>query len=196
MNPAVRRGRRTLLLLALVFLGPMAVAMGLYFTGFQWRPQGSTAHGMLYEPVRPLPGLTVARANDGERFTALRGKWTLLTIASGECAQVCRQSLVATRQVRRALGRDLDRVQRVHLSVTGTVDDRFFATEHPDLAIGTGAPVIAKMAEIVGIAGDMQDGDILLADPLGNLVMRYPAGTGMKDLFTDLQRLLKISTIG
>jgi hypothetical protein len=37
---------------------------------------------------------------------------------------------------------------------------------------------------------------VFIADPLGNLVMRFPAGTGMKDLHKDLALLLKASRIG
>lgn len=193
MNRNVRQGRRTLLLLAAVFLGPMAVAMLLYFTGFQWRPQGTAAHGQLFDPARPLPDLGAAQVGDSPGDARLRGKWTLLYIAAGPCAEPCRQALVAMRQVRRALGRDLDRVQRVYLADAGTVDAAFLEAEHPGLVLLENE---AKTAEVAALAGEVRQGDIFLADPLGNLVMRYPAGTDMKGMHSDLQRLLKISTIG
>jgi len=46
------------------------------------------------------------------------------------------------------------------------------------------------------VTGPLAPGEIVLADPLGNLVLRYPAGTGMKGIHGDLKHLLKISTIG
>jgi hypothetical protein len=193
MNEAVRRGRHTLLLLAVVFLGPMGVAMALYFSGFQWRPDGSTAHGELYEPVRPLPRLQGLVAADGREQAVLRGKWTLLYIGSGACETPCREALVATRQVRRALGRDLVRVQRAYLAPHSPGEATDLASEHPDLVLVSHA---ADVAAVVAITGAAQAGDVFLADPLGNLVMRYPAGSPMKGLHADLQRLLKISTIG
>jgi hypothetical protein len=190
---AAARGRRTLLLLAVVFLGPMAVAMVLYFTGFQWRPERGTHHGALYQPARPLPETNVAWVGGAPSSGTLRGKWSLVHIGGGECAAGCRQALVVTRQVRRALGRDLDRVQRLYLLRSGVPDTAFLAAEHPGIGIVADS---ATVAEIARIAADVGEGDVFLADPLGNLVMRYPAGTPMKDIHEDLQRLLKISTIG
>ncbi len=190
MTDQAQRGRRTLVLLAIVFLGPMAVAMALYFSGFQWRPQGTTEHGVLYQPARPVPVLAAAE-RPGEAVR--RGKWALIYIGPGECAAECRQALLAMRQVRRALGRDLDRVERLYVVTDGAPDTGFLEAEHPGIEVITDGQVAA---EIVTIAGGIREGDILLADPLGNLVMRYPAGTPMKGIHTDLQRLLKVSMIG
>jgi hypothetical protein len=193
MTDAVRAGRRTLLLLAVVFLGPMAVAMALYYTGFRWRPEGTTEHGLLYQPARPLPELRLPVADSGDADVALRGKWTLLYIGPGACAAECREALVTMRQVRRALGRDLDRVERVYLVTGGEADTGFLSAEHPGIRV---VADVAAATEIGRIAGEVLAGDIFLADPLGNLVMRYPAGSTMKGIHADLQRLLRVSTIG
>ncbi len=190
MIDPVQRGRRTLVLLAIVFLGPMAVAMGLYFSDFQWRPQDTTEHGVLYRPARPVAVLGPT-GNPGE--DAPRGKWALIYIGPGACPAECRQALIAMRQVRRALGRDLDRIERLFVVTTGAPDPAFLESEHDGIKVITDGNAVA---EIVTIAGEIGEGDLLLADPLGNLVMRYPAGTPMKGIHADLQRLLKISTIG
>lgn len=184
MTDAARRGRRTLMLLAIVFLGPMAVAMALYFSGFQWRPEGTTEHGMLYQPARPVPALA---------GTGRAGKWTLIYIGPGDCRADCREALLAMRQVRRALGRDLDRVERLYVVTRGAADQAFLDAEHPGIRVIADG---ATAGEFVTIAGEVRQGDIFLADPLGNLVMRYRAGTPMKGVHADLQRLLRISTIG
>lgn len=194
MTEATHKGRRMLVLLAVVFLGPMAVAMALYFTGFQLRPGATTQHGELFQPARPLPDVSfpVAGGQTSESAT-LRGKWTLIYIGPGDCAGACREALTEMRQVRRALGRDMDRVQRLYLSTGGRVDAPFLAAEHPGIGV---LPPGEDERRIVGIAGAAAPGDIFLADPLGNLVMRYPAGTGMKGMHGDLKHLLAISTIG
>lgn len=193
MNAGVNQGRRTLLLLAVVFLGPMAVAMVLYFTGFEWRPDGGTQHGELYEPARPLPDLGLALLGEGAGHGTLHGKWTLIHVGPGDCDAGCRQALVEMRQVRRALGRDMDRVQRLYLVRGGSADREALAAEHPGLALAADAAAVPDLLQVIG---PVAAGDILLTDPLGNLVMRYPAGTAMKGIYQDLQRLLKISTIG
>jgi hypothetical protein len=189
----VQRGRRTLLLLALVFLGPMVVAMLLWFTGFQWRPAATTEHGVLYRPARPLPASTMTIAETPATRVPLAGKWTLIHIGPGNCDAACRTALVEMRQVRRALGRDRDRVQRLYLVTAGAADLGFLAGEHAGIGVLGPGPEAVSLVEI---AGGAAPGEIFLADPLGNLVMRYPAGTGMKGIHTDLARLLKISTIG
>jgi len=193
MNAAANKGRRTLLLLALVFLGPMGIAMALYYTGFQWRPQGSTEHGELYQPPRPLPELDLQLLGEGGGNAGLRGKWTFIYAGPGDCATACREALVEMRQVRRALGRDMERVQRLYLVTGGEPDLAWLATEHPGLDVAAGGEATNAVLQAIGEA---PAGSIFLADPLGNLVMRYPAGTGMKGMHQDLQRLLKISTIG
>ncbi len=191
--PTANRGRRTLLLLAVVFLGPMAVAMALYFTGFELRPGGTTQHGELFLPPRPMPDVGMTLLGDPAGTAQLYGKWTLIYAGPGQCDDSCQQTLVEIRQVRRALGRDMDRVQRLYLVTSGTAARDFLGAEHPGLGI-VEAPI--EVQELVGIIGDIHAGDLFLSDPLGNLVMRYPAGTTMKAIHTGLQRLLKISTIG
>lgn len=193
MSDGARKGRRTLLFLAVVFLGPMALAMILYYTGFQWRPEGSTEHGILYDPPRPLPDSGVTAVDGKSAAATLHGKWTLIYVGAGNCAADCREALVVMRQVRRALGRDLDRVQRLYLVTGDSVDTQYLKVEHPGIAVVTDTAVTGDIARIIGEA---RPGDIFLADPLGNLVMRYPAGTGMKGIHADLKHLLNLSTIG
>lgn len=192
INPA-RRGRRTLLLLAVVFLGPMAVAMALYFTGFQLRPSGTTQNGELYQPPRPLPDIRMTLPGNASGTVPLHGKWTLLYAGPGDCDAGCREALVEARQVRRALGRDMDRVQRLYLVTAGAADRGFLAAEHPGLGIVEDA---AAVQGVVGVIGEIHPGELFLTDPLGNLVMRYPAGTTMKAMHSDLKHLLQVSTIG
>ncbi len=193
MSNSDHKGRRTLLLLALVFLGPMAVAMGLYFTGFQWRPEGTTEHGILYQPARPLPDLSMTLLGEKGGSASLTGHWTLIYIGPGACAEDCRRALADMRQLRRALGRDMQRVHRLYLATGSNTDRDFLTAEHPGIGVVEGG---SGAADLLRVVGDARPGDIFLADPLGNLVMRYPAGTTLKGMHQDLQRLLKISTIG
>lgn len=187
MNAAREKGRRTLLLLALVFFGPLAVAMAVYFSGFAWRPAATTEHGVLFQP--PIALADHGLAPDGR----LQGKWSLIYVGHGDCDMTCREALATMRQVRLALAKDADRVQRVFCPTGAPPDPAFIRNEHAGLLLLTGQ---SGAAELAAIMGDRSDGEILLADPLRNLVMRYPAGTAMKDIHKDLQRLLKVSRIG
>ena len=55
MQDSRARGRRTLLIVAAVFLLPVAVAFTLYY-GKLWRPANSSSKGELIDPARPLDG--------------------------------------------------------------------------------------------------------------------------------------------
>ncbi len=173
----------TIGLLVVVFVGPVLLAALFRWYGEDWQPAATTAHGILFRDPRPLP----------EAPAGLRGKWSLLYIASGDCTEDCRQGLWQTRQVRRALGREAPRVQRF-LVTSGPVDASGLVADHPDLAILAGDE--PDRDGLLTALGPFAPGDVFLADPLGNVIMRFPAGTTMKDLHRDLAHLLKVSRIG
>src|ERR1041384_8187922 len=53
MQDSRARGRRTLLIVAAIFLVPVIAAFALYY-GKLWRPSGSSSKGELITPARPL----------------------------------------------------------------------------------------------------------------------------------------------
>jgi hypothetical protein len=193
MTDPRRKGRLTLIFLALVFLGPMAVAVLLYLTDFRWRPSGTLEHGIIYQPARPMADESIAIVGADGGSATLRGKWTLLYLGPGDCKAPCRQALADMRQVRRALGRDRDRVQRLYVVTLGTADTEFLAKEHAGIGLIADARAAHAVEKEIG---ERWSGDIFLADPFANLVMRYPAGTPIKDIHEDLKRLLTVSSIG
>ncbi len=187
------KGRLQLALICIIFVGPLLLAYLLYNSDSGWIPAAGTQHGLLLDPPRLLPDtvLTPGSDMDGPKF---RGKWSLIIIGAGQCTETCKDALYATRQVRRALGRDDGRVQRVFYDDAAKPDLAFLEREHPTLVVvEPGSPV---SRELIPVLGDHVAGDIFLADPLGNLIMRFPQGTGMKGIHSDLKRLLKISQIG
>ncbi len=191
MNEGVNRGRRQLLLLAGVFLGPLVLAFVIYY-GFDWRPAGSTEHGELLTSPAPLPAVALG-VESGGVVPTFRRKWSLIIIARDGCGNECQAVLYDTRQVRKALSRDRDRTQRV-LRISGEFDRTTLELQHPDLVIVTDdMPAAGALAESLA---DAAPDYIYLADPLGNLMMRFPRDTGMKAIHTDLKKLLKLSRIG
>lgn len=194
-----RKQKLVLLLLALLFMGPMALAMFMYFAGGEaWRPAGNTAHGVLFETPRTLPVDPIvlgAASPSGDGTVDFGTRWTLLQVVRGDCRdEGCREALWRTRQVRRALGRNDVRVQRVVVVAAGRPDPGFLAAEHPGLAVLEEDMEITRT--VLRTLGEFGEGDVFVVDPLGNLVMRFPAGTEMKDMHQDLSLLLKASQIG
>lgn len=197
MNPAApvpaRTSRLTLWLVVLVFFGPVILAIGLYFGGDKvWRPAGSVAHGILLPTPPILPGGPIMLS--GGEALDFRGQWSLVYVGRGDCDDTCEEALYRTRQVRRALGRDASRVQRVFLSTGGRPNVGLLATEHPGLLVlGDG---LGTRDVVLQSLGQFGEGDVFVVDPLGNLILRFPAGTAMKDMHQDLDLLLKASQIG
>jgi hypothetical protein len=187
------KGRLQLVLVGLFFIGPFLLAYVLYVSGSDWLPSAGTESGQLLDPPRLLPdtALIPGGDTDGPKF---RGRWSLIIIGRAPCTAACTDALYETRQVRRALGRDDARVQRVFFVGTGQPDSEFLEREHPTLIIVESGSQAGR--ELVPVLGEHAGGDILLADPLGNLIMRFPPGTGMKEIHKDLKHLLKISHIG
>jgi cytochrome oxidase Cu insertion factor (SCO1/SenC/PrrC family) len=201
-----RRQRRVLVGIALMFFAPLAVCFYLYYGQVGWRPGGRVNAGDLIEPPRPLPLLALPLLEGGATHAdLLRRKWTLLYAASGPCADRCQASLYHTRQVRIALDRDMDRVQRVLIADDGCCDGAFLHTQHPDLiAVRNGpaaAPLLALLPDhpspsAASGSGAAQAPRVYLIDPLGNLMMSYAADAKPKGMLEDLKRLLRLSSIG
>ena len=208
----VRRQRRTLIGLALLFFAPLGLAFFLYY-GVGWRPGSHVNHGQLIDPPRPLPAVRLPHvALDGSADTQtapdfLTRKWTLLYWGAGTCAERCKTELYDTRQVRYALNRDMDRVQRVFIADPECCDAQFLHEQHPDLitirASAADAPLLALLPGRDSATGETAAGSsgahapsVYLIDPLGNLMMSYPADAKAKGMLEDMKRLLRLSSIG
>jgi cytochrome oxidase Cu insertion factor (SCO1/SenC/PrrC family) len=197
-----RRGRRQLLILASIFFVPLAVAFWLYYGAGGWAPHGSTNQGDLVNPAVPLPEATLMRPDGSAAAPGLlRGKWTIAFIGDGACDDRCRKALYLSRQTRIALNKDIDRVQRVFLATGPCCDNAFLATEHPDLTVVTlganpGSQSLLAAIPVYGGVPVERAGRLYLIDPLGNLVLSYPADAPDKALLTDVRKLLRLSHIG
>ncbi len=193
MEDSRRRGRRTLLLVAALFLLPVALAFALYY-GNVWRPTGSSSKGELIAPARPLVA-TGLRQPDGTPVAsdALQGKWSIVYVGDGACDNDCRASLVYARQSRLALNNEMTRVQIVMLASAhccdGTLEQHVPGIRLFDASAGDAAPLLAQFPE-------KRARSLFIVDPLGNLMMRHDAAETSKDLLTDLKKLLKLSHIG
>ncbi len=200
MSPQDRRQRRLLIALALLFFAPLGLAFFLYYGHGTWHPVGHVNAGELIEPARPLPSVTLPLLSSGDADpNFLKGKWTLLYVVSGPCAEVCRSRLYDTRQVRLALDRDMIRVQRVFIADADCCAAPFLHEQHPDLitirASAAAAPLLALLPGRSGISASPAP-RVYLIDPLGNLMMSYAAEAKSKGMLEDMKRLLRLSSIG
>lgn len=197
------RSRLALVLLFLIFAAPVILAWLVFYVVPEWQPSGTTNHGQLVEPVRPLPPFqldTVANGFIDETF--LRGKWTLVYWLEGDCDDDCMQQLFTLRQVRLAQGKNIDRLQRLMLwaeqDASGTAADAV-QQHYPGLVI---APATAAEQSHLLRVFAVDGADVLtarrayLVDPLGNLMMFWQPGDDPAGIIKDLEKLLKWSGLG
>jgi len=188
--PLKSRGRRPLLMLALLCAAPVVASYAAYYW---FRPVGHVNYGELLEarPAREIVGTL----SDGGRFrlSDYRGRWLLLAADAGLCEEACQNKLYATRQARTIQGREQERVVRVWLQATPapTLAPQLLA-RHPGLVVARVDP--AQWGALPGDTGPTRN--IYLLDPLGNIVLRYPANPDIKGMAKDLERLLRASRIG
>jgi hypothetical protein len=181
---AQARSRRMLVLLACLFFGPMLVASLLYRFGAG--PQGRVNHGELVSPAQPMPaGVLVP------------DKWALVVVAE-QCDATCGDMLYRIRQVHTLLKGDSSRVSRILLtrSTTAPLPAAAKDSEQGLTQVSLDTTAATALATALAKASGTGGLSLYLTDPLGNLVLHYPANFENKGLQKDLKKLLGLSSIG
>ncbi|MEN8174532.1 MAG: hypothetical protein ABFS23_02130 [Pseudomonadota bacterium] len=191
-----KSARRPLILVALLFILPVLVAVGFYLSPSLLSLVATKNHGILVEPPRPLSALALKTA-DGTTLdhAQIVGRWTYWIFNDGTCDRTCEERLYRTRQVRLALGKDVDKAQRLLVALADRPAAQADPEENPDLtnaATGT-APGWAE-AFLQG-EESLDISQIYLSDPFGNLMMRYPPEISGPDILKDLKRLVHVSWV-
>ena len=168
--------RNKALWIALVCAAPLVLGTAAYLLG--WSPGAPSNYGELLKP----------RAVEAAPVRELRGKWILVTFDAAACDAPCERKLYIARQVRRAQGKDMERIERLWV-ITDSGKPR------PDILAATEGTRISREKDLKRF--DVNAADyIYLVDPLGNLMMRFPSDPDPSQVIKDLQRLLKYSRFG
>ena len=187
------QGRGILLLLTLIFFGPLLVAAWLYYGG-GLQPEGRTNAGRLLDPIvnvnDALDDQSLASLTDG----ASEDRWVLLYRNPGACDAACETALYRLRQARLMLGRDMTRLVRVFLHGETAPDRVLIETEHDGLVTITNSGLESLLDR--KRPADLTPGGLYLIDPLGNLVMYFTAELPPDDMVEDIEHLLELSRIG
>lgn len=154
-------------------------------------------------PPRPLPQLSVLLP-DGNRaaLDSNFGRWTYFVFIPGPCEDACRQLASTVERVRMSQGKNGKRIQLLMLSLTPSELDSLSALsrEAPDIRVlGLDREQQEALRSVFGAGAGSTAPDpsrIYLVDPMGNLMMTYPADSDAKDLRKDIGRLLRASRIG
>jgi len=190
----VRHGRLKMLLVLLVCAAPVIAS---YFTYYVIRPQGRSNHGTLIDPQRPLPDARALPLADlqGRPVTpaSLKGQWLLIAVAGGACDAGCERQLWLQRQLREALGREKERLDRVWLIDDGA-EPRAGLLPALQGATVLRVPREALARWLEPAAGTALEAHLYVVDPLGNWMMRMPAPSEPAGIKRDLEKLMRGSS--
>ncbi|GAK23130.1 LOW QUALITY PROTEIN: hypothetical protein JCM19052_3756 [Vibrio sp. JCM 19052] len=178
MTSAVTRGRIVLLSLIVLFALPAIIAKVVLSQG--WYETGVTNRGELVEPIPHL--------NNWGRHSPLSEKgWQLAYVLPSDCQEQCQQQLHLMQQSHIALGKYQERV----VPVIWTSKQSASTSE---------TMIVMQMND--SLSEKVQEGQMLIVDPLGQLVMAYTPEANedlvqlSKDVLADLRKLLKLSRVG
>lgn len=185
-------GRLKMLLILLVCAAPVIAS---YLSYFVIRPEGRTNYSTLIDPQRPLPeGLPLADLQ-GRAVAAksLLGQWLLVVVSGGTCDAACEKQLWLQRQLREALGRDKDRIDKLWL----IVDDQPVRAETLQAVNAGDAVTVLRVPRealaqwLQPQAGGALERHFYIVDPLGNWMMRAPGEADAPKLRRDLEKLMR-----
>ncbi len=188
MSGAQRRAKRTLILIGVIAVLPF---VGSYLLYSFWKPTSFVNYGELIAPEKVL-----TPAPDDAMSTMLKevsGKWVLAMADSGSCGEFCRKKLYYLRQIRLTQGKNMERIERLWIITDEVTPNESVLTDYAGTRI-----VSARGSAWVGqipVKTTLTD-HLLIIDPLGNVILRYPRDLDPSAMKKDLQRLLRASRIG
>jgi len=188
-----QRGRWQMLAVLAVCAAPVVAS---YFTYYVVRPEGRRNFGELIDPQRPLPS-GAATALDGKPvpLASLKGQWLLVSVAGSACDAACEKHLYLQRQLREGLNKDKERLDWVWLVSDAQPVRAALAPALRQATVLRMDP--AQLALWLAPAAGQQLADHLyVVDPMGNWMMRFPAGldqAGAPKAKRDLERLMRAS---
>lgn len=197
LDGAARRTRRGRLQMLLVLAVCAAPVIASYVAYFVIRPQGRTNYSELIEPQRPIPAdLSLSNLQGAAVPSAsLKGHWLLVVVSGGACNAVCERHLWVQRQLREALGRDKERLEKVWLITDGatprqqTLDAVRTNTSETILQV----PERALSAWLQPATSRTLEDNMYIVDPRGHWMMRVPADPDPAKLKRDIEKLLRAS---
>ena len=202
-NKQLKNGRWKMLAVLAVCASPLIFS---YLTYYVIKPTGRTNYGELIDPrAHPLPVLG-ATSLDGKptELAAYQGKWLMLKVGPSACPKTCLDQMFAIRQLRTMQGKEMDRIERIWLITDQQPMDTMLIRELDGMRM-LRAPGDA-VARWLPAAGESLQSSIFLVDPLGHLMMRFPAPpAGATEVQAvehyakvkkDIAKVLKASSIG
>ncbi len=188
-------GRIKFLLIVFIFTVPFVIS---YYLSKDYHAGGELQTSNYGSFINPIIELSQTNFDDysGENFNVNKHltKWSLIYRMPKNCLQSCSDEIYLIRQVNIALGKDMNRLERVivlnQTMLNSEVDD--VVDKYPKAIVvkNNSSTFINEINKIT------ERHVLLLTDPLGNVILGYDEGFEGKKLLKDIKKLLKLSKIG
>jgi cytochrome oxidase Cu insertion factor (SCO1/SenC/PrrC family) len=211
VSPSPELARKNRIKMILILSGILATVVVPTLIGdlayrFGWYGGWETNHG---QPIEPPVNFAEFQARDlsGESLDAgfAQKTWWLLYVVPADCDSACHNRLFQMRQVRKALGKEAQRVRQV-LVLTGPLDkqtDELLLQEFPDFVKIRASTERVDAALQKAAEHASQAGQLYIMDPMGWIMLAYAPEPDEKasvvkaeGILQDLKKLLKASRIG
>lgn len=199
------RSKAPLYMIVALCLAPVIFALLAYYVpALGLRPEGSINYGTLVNPQRPVPDAATLPLTtlDGKPFdlNSLHGKWLLVSADDGACPESCVKKLFILRNSHASQGKEVERLARVWFVTDAAAIDPTILNAYKGTNMLRVDP--AKLAAYLAPQASPAEREAALKapmwiiDPLGNLMMQYPADAEPMSVRDDIRKLLRNSRIG
>jgi len=186
--------RMKLLAILALFLLPLLAAVLMYSGHLPLLSKKTSNLGKLVQPPVEINWLD-AEKTAGNGLSNLPESWVILFPFEQPCDQACLEAVTGLRQVHKAAGRNQGRIELALLTNAPVEDDlrlqllsiyeRFTIIGDPDHVLWASILRAERIANV-----SIQENEIYLVDPLGNIMMAYDSNDSDIRLSKDLKRLL------
>ncbi len=185
----------------IVSIGVLPMIMAWYLVnhpGLMGKPGN---HGTLIDPPRQVSYLLFQPLSElpSRPLQEIQGRWVLIHIIPQTCAQACKEALANTYKLHLLLNKDIPRVRRLAIwsdAALPAMETLSLVDKDKDLYFATVSSSFLEQLRQEIAKVPWRGDQVILMDPLGNLMMWYDSNFNPYGLYHDLQRLLRASRIG
>src|SRR5579872_7173928 len=195
---AVATMRKRLVVVALmlaVIIGPVLFAWVMIQKGDRAKFRLNN-HGDLIATMPNISNIHLFNVQTKETITGktLRGKWWLVYVGPAKCYSECHDIIYNMRQIRTALGKNAQQLDRAFITDPGCTSDaceHYINNFYPDmLNVKMQQQDFHKIFTPISNPTDREIlGELYIVDPKGNIMMRYSPEIEARDVLSDLKRL-------
>ena len=184
------KGRLALVAIALMFFVPIFVSWYLVFFSDYKDGIKTVNNGVLISPIINLSNLDMKSFSDDKIYSQDR-TWILAFLIKQDCNKLCQENLYQIRQIRLAIGKDQDKLERLVLS-KASLDWDNYKKEYPGQKyIDSSMINFDRIVSAFKSNPELKADSIYLIDPYGNLMMQYKNGTEPTGIIKDIERLIR-----